>query len=101
MTWIDAVRRIAATARRALRVRPPEPRIVRRVGVQCPHGGGNVEIALLMGHDGKPEAVLRCSADASCPPACDQACRRCAEAILARPHAVLVYPGGRPFEDVD
>jgi hypothetical protein len=101
MRWIDTVRRLAAAARRPFRMRPPEPRIVRRMNVECPHGRGRVEVDLLLDRSGRPEAVLRCSAHAVCPPACDQACRQCADAVTERPHAILVYPGEGPLEEID
>ena len=100
MRWIDTVRRIAADARRSFRI-PPKPRIVRRVELECPHGRGRVEVDVLFERSGRPEAVVRCSAHAVCPPACDQACRQCADAVCAPPHAVLVYPGTGPLEEID
>jgi hypothetical protein len=101
MRWIDTVRRIAAAARGSLRVRAPAPRIVRRMDVECPHGRGRVEVDLLLDRSGRPKAVVRCSAHEACPPTCDQACRQCADAVVDRPHAILVYPGTGPLEEID
>ena len=78
-----------------------EPRVVRRVGMVCPHGRGPVQVDILVDRAGKPEVVLRCSAHDACPPTCDQSCRRCADAVLRPARAVVVYPpGDGPFEDV-
>ncbi len=77
-----------------------EPRLVRRVGMECPHGRGHVEVDLLTDRAGKPTAVVRCSAHNACPPTCDQACRRCAEAVLAPAHALVIYPHDGPLDDV-
>ena len=74
--------------------RREEPRFVRRVGIPCPHGRGLVEVDLLTDRLGKPEVVLRCSAHASCPPACDQSCRSCAEAVLTPARSLGIYPPG-------
>ena len=81
---------------------PPggRPRVVRRVGIDCPHGRGVVEVDFLMDRAGRPEAVVRCTAHESCPPTCDQACRRCAEAVLGPAHALIIYPPGGPFRDL-
>ena len=98
MKVIATVRSFGSSLRRW--IHPLRPRIVRRVAMECPHGRGVAEIDLLTDRGGKPEAVLRCSAHESCPPTCDQACRLCAEAVLTPAHAVIIYPGGGPFEDV-
>jgi hypothetical protein len=77
-----------------------QPRIVRRVGMVCPHGRGPVELDILTDHDGKPEVVLRCNAHDACPPTCDQACRKCADAVLSPTRAQIIYPPGRgPFRE--
>jgi hypothetical protein len=78
------------------------PRLIRRVVIHCPHGGGAVEIDLLMRRTGGPEAVLRCSARRECPPACDRACRLAAECVLATPRALFICPpGSGPPEEID
>jgi len=100
MRWIDTVRRFAAAAR-TFRIRPAAPRIVRRMDVECPHGRGRVEVDFLLDRSGRHEAVVRCSAHAVCPPACDQACRLCVDAYAERARAILVYPGTGPFEEID
>jgi hypothetical protein len=101
MRWIDMVRRFAAAARRSYHMWRPEPRIVRRMDVECPHGRGRVEVDLLLDRSGRPDAVVRCSAHAVCPPDCDQAGRLCADAVCDRPRAVLDYPGTGPLEEID
>ena len=98
MKVIAAVRSLGSSLRRW--IPPGPPRIVRRVGMDCPHGRGLAEVDLLTDRAGKPEAVLRCSAHESCPPTCDQACRLCAEAVLMPADAIIIYPGSGPFEDV-
>src|SRR5687767_2926695 len=100
MKIIAAVSRFGSSLRAWLRPSGGPPRLVRRVGMECPHGRGSVEVDLLMDRAGRPEAVLRCTAHEKCPPTCDQACRRCAEAVLGRCHALIVYPGGGPFRDL-
>ena len=100
MNVIAAVRSFGSSVRRWIRPPGGPPRLVRRVGMDCPHGRGFVQVDFLVDRAGKPEAVLRCNAHESCPPTCDQACRRCAEAVLAPARALIVYPGGGPFEDV-
>ena len=77
-----------------------EPRRVRRVSIECPHDRGRVEVDLLTDRAGKPTAVVRCSAHQACPPACDEACRRCADAVLAPARALVIYPHEGPFGDV-
>jgi hypothetical protein len=77
-----------------------EPRLVRRVHMECPHDRGHVEVDLLTDRMGKPTAVVRCSAHETCPPPCDQACRRCAAAVLAPAHALVVYPHDGPLVDL-
>jgi hypothetical protein len=79
-------------------LRREEVRLVRRVGIECPHGRGFVEVDLLTDRLGKPECVLRCSAHKSCPPTCDQSCRTCAEAVLTPTRAMLILSsaGARP-----
>jgi hypothetical protein len=76
---------------------------VRRVTVHCPATGVPVEIDLLMRSTGAADVVLRCSAHAECPPACDQACRKLAETVLGRPTAVIICPPGSsgPPEEID
>ena len=101
MRWIDTVDRFATAVRGWFHMRPPEPRIVRRMDVECPHGRGRVEVDLLLDRSGRPKAVLRCSAHAVCPPTCDQACRQCVDAVCERANAVLVYPGSGPLEEID
>jgi hypothetical protein len=67
----------------------------------CPHGRGAVEVEIRTDRFGKPEVALRCSAHAACPPTCDQACVRCADAVLAPARALILYPpGDGPCEDV-
>lgn len=90
MNPIAAARRFVSSLARLFR--REELRFVRRVAMQCPHGRGTVEIDLLTDSLGKPQAALRCSAHESCPPTCDQACRRCAEAVLTPAEALIVYP---------
>jgi hypothetical protein len=78
------------------------PRVVRRVTVHCPESGAPVEIDLLMRETGPPDVVLRCSAHPEQPPACDQACRRLAEAVLSPPAAVIICPPGSGLpEEID
>jgi len=103
MTLIAAVRKLGSSLRRLTGPRGRhEPRLVRRVGIHCPHGRGLVEVDLLTDRAGKPEVVLRCSVHASCPPTCDQACRSCAESVLSPAHALIIYPpGDGPLEDAD
>jgi len=80
----------------------PRPRVIRRTTVHCPESGAPVEIDLLMARTGAPHAVLRCSAHPECPPACDQSCRRLAEAVLGRGYTLIVCPpGSGPPEDID
>jgi hypothetical protein len=95
---IAAVRAFITSLRRM--VASHEPRLVRRVGMVCPHGRGPIVVDILTDHAGKPEVVLRCSAHAACPPTCDQSCRTCADAVLAPPHARMVYPRHGPLDDV-
>ena len=99
MKVIAAVSSFGSSLRRWIYPLGP-PRIVRRVNMDCPHGRGFAEVDLLTDRARKPEAVLRCSAHESCPPTCDQACRLCAEAVLTPAHAIIIYPGSGPFEDV-
>lgn len=98
MRPIAMIRRALASVRRF--VGSHEPRLVRRVEVECPHGRGRVEIDLLVDRAGKPTAVVRCSAHQACPPTCDQACRHCADVVLAPAHALVVYPHDGPLDDV-
>jgi hypothetical protein len=78
------------------------PRLVKRTSIDCPHGRGKVDVALLTGRLGRPKTVLACSAEASRPPACDQACRDCVEAVLGPAYALVLYPpGDAPFDDAD
>jgi hypothetical protein len=77
-------------------------RTVRRVTVRCPRTGEPVEIDLLMGSTGGPRMVLRCSAHPECPPTCDQACRKLAEAVLAPANALIICPpGSGPPDEID
>jgi hypothetical protein len=73
-------------------IRAPKVRFVRRVEIHCPHGRGLVTVDVVTDPHGRPDVVLRCSAHASCPPACDQACLRCAEAVRTPATALLVLP---------
>ena len=85
MRW--AFRRLAGGAGQA--------RFVRRVEMRCPHaeeGNPMVEIELLMGRTGMPSMVLHCSHRRESPPACDQQCRRCAEAVVGAPRSLLLIP---------
>ncbi|HYV58189.1 MAG TPA: hypothetical protein VE911_11610 [Candidatus Nitrosopolaris sp.] len=70
------------------------PRLVRRVGIHCPHDGRPVEVDLLIGRTGRSEVVLRCSAHPGGSPPCDQVCRRSAESALAPARALIVCPQG-------
>jgi hypothetical protein len=97
MGVIAATRRILSSLRWI--ASSHEPRLARRIGMICPHGRGQVEVEILTDRAGKPAAVLRCSAHNACPPTCDQACHRCVDAVLARAHAVIVYPHDGPFVD--
>ena len=75
---------------------------MRRVMVHCPQSGAPVEIDLLMRATGPADVVLRCSAHPEQPPACDQACRKLAEAVLSPPAALIVCPpGSGPPEEID
>jgi hypothetical protein len=77
------------------------PRLVRRTIVHCPETGAPVEIDLLMARTGGPDMVLRCSAHAECPPACDQACRKMAEAVVGPARALIICPpGSGPPEEI-
>jgi hypothetical protein len=63
--------------------------------MRCPHadeGNPMVEIELLMGRTGMPSIVLHCSHRREAPPACDQQCRRCAEAVVNVPRSLLLVP---------
>jgi hypothetical protein len=61
-----------------------------------------VEVDLLMGPTGWPEAVLRCSARRERPPACDEACRHETECITGPAHALFICPAGSgPPEEID
>lgn len=71
-----------------------QARVVRRTTVHCPHTGRAVEIDLLMAPTGKPALVLHCSDRPDRPPACDQACRAAAEAVVGPVHALLILPPG-------
>jgi len=87
---------------RALFSRRPRPRVVRRVTIHCPQSGAPVEIDLLMRETGSPDVVLRCSMHPAGPPACDQACRKLAEAVLTPPTALIICPpGGGPPDEID
>jgi hypothetical protein len=78
-----------------------KPRIVRRTQVHCPETGAAVEIDLLMAETGGPDRVLRCSGRGECPPSCDQACGRSAEAVLGPARAlILCPPGSGPPEEI-
>jgi hypothetical protein len=98
MSVIAAARRLVSSLRWI--ASSHEPRIARRVAMVCPHGRGPVEVEILTEDAGKPVAVLRCSAHDACPPTCDQACRKCAAAVLAPARAIIVYPHDGPFEDI-
>ena len=74
-------------------------RIVRRVVIHCPHTGRLVEVDLLLGETGAPEGVLRCAAQSSCPPSCDQRCRESAEAVNAPAEALIFLPPDRGSTD--
>ncbi len=93
-TWLG---RLRAWLRRS----PPTAgfRLVRRVDVHCPHGRGVVTVDMVTDAHGAPEVVLRCSAHGSCPPSCDQSCRRCAEVVRTPAKALVVYPPGRGPND--
>jgi hypothetical protein len=99
MKVIAAVSRFASSLRRWVHRRGGSPRVVRRVDMECPHGRGLVQVDLLLDRAGRPEAVVRCTKHEKCPPTCDQACRRCAEAVLRPAEALIIYPGGGPFHD--
>jgi hypothetical protein len=46
--------------------------------------------------------VLRCSAHPECPPTCDQACRKLAEAVLGPACALIICPpGSGPPDEID
>jgi hypothetical protein len=94
MNLIGAVRRLGSWCRFIGR---HDPRLVKRVGISCPHGLGRLEVELLIDRMGKPETVVRCSAHAICPPTCDQACRACAEAVLAPARALIIFPPDGPL----
>ncbi len=70
------------------------PVVVRRTVLHCPASGKPVEVELRLDPDGKPVEVVRCSACASCPPACDQACRALHEAVAGPARALLILPPG-------
>jgi hypothetical protein len=72
----------------------PRARLVRRAAIRCPHTARRVEIELVLGPTGAPDLVLRCSIRPECPPACDQACRSLAEAVVGPARALLVLPPG-------
>jgi hypothetical protein len=91
MTRLGSLFRHLLARRRPLDRRP---RLIRRVTIHCPHSGRPVEVDLLLGKTGWPELVLRCSAHSSCPPTCDQACRQCAESVLAPARALIICPPG-------
>lgn len=81
-----------------------QPRVVRRVAVRCPRAiaaADLVVVDLLMGGEGKPSAVLRCSCRPEVPPTCDQCCRLRPEAVLNRAQIVLVAPGDGPPAEID
>jgi hypothetical protein len=69
-------------------------RLVRRTTVHCPHTGALVEVDLQLDERGKPALVLKCSARRERPPACDEACRRRAEAVIGPARALLILPPG-------
>jgi hypothetical protein len=70
-----------------------QARFVRRVTMHCPHEPDQtVEIELLMRRTGTPSMVLRCSKRSETPPACDQACRHRAEAVVGDPRGLLMIP---------
>ena len=82
--------------------RRPKLRIIRRETIHCPRTGASVVIDLLMTDTGAPDVVLRCSGNRDCPPSCDQACVKQAEAVLARPDAVIISPSDSgPPEELD
>lgn len=77
-------------------------RLVRRVAMRCPHTDEAVEIELLMGPEGHPSMVLRCSRRAEAPPECDQRCRSRSEAVTNVPRSLLLLPSGDgPPDEVD
>lgn len=78
-----------------------EVRVVRRVQLDCPHGGGPVEVDLLMGHEGAPHEVLRCTARPGCPAGCDQACRSLREAVTNAATQLILPPGDAVPEEED
>jgi len=83
-------------------LRTPQVRFVRRVEIHCPHGRGLVSVDMTTDRHGAPDVVLRCSAHESCPPSCDQACLRCAEAVRTRATALVVCtPGHGPDDTAD
>lgn len=77
------------------------PRLIRRTMVHCPRTTAPVEIDLLMKETGAADVVLRCSAHLECPPACDQACRELAEAVVGAHALIIAPPGSGPPEDID
>jgi hypothetical protein len=79
-----------------------EPRLVRRVEMQCPHDGRPAQVDLLLGPTGRPSMVLRCDRRCEAPPECDQLCRSRAEALTNEPVALLMLPpGDAPPEELD
>lgn len=93
-TWVQRFR--------AFFSRRPRPRVVRRVTIHCPQSGAPVEVDILMRRTGPADVVLRCSAHPDGPPGCDQACRKLAEAVLARPTALIICPpGSGPLDEID
>ncbi len=81
---------------------PPKAgfRLVRRVDIHCPHGRGLVTVDMVTDAHGVPDVVLRCAGHEACPPACDQPCLRCTEAVRTPATALVVYPSGRGPDDV-
>lgn len=75
-----------------------EVRVVRRVHLVCPHGEGLVEADLLIGAEGTPHEVLRCTARPGCPVGCDQECRYLHEAVTG-PATQLILPPGHAVPD--
>ena len=75
------------------------PRLVRRTELTCPHTGDPVEVDVQVGPTGRPSLVLRCSARAGCPAACDQACLACAELLTAPARALILLPPGTTGTD--
>jgi hypothetical protein len=91
---MEFLRRLRAWLRR------PRPRLVRRAAMRCPHTSKRVEVELLLGPTCHGVPVLRCSLSPDCPPACDQACRHLAQAVLGPARALLVLPPGEDVPDL-